>query len=823
MSGEKAIITRAMPLMLQARVNGLLRDESKKGCDPKIYAVPVCLEPPFTSIANYDNLQYHPSCRESAYETIPSVDEFSRLQIWLSPDEEPSWLKSELFLKQLSHLPHRIGIEIIGNKEKIHVGFFVHRDDISLLDTCFRGSFGRGELTEAQSLESFNGFADSKQDISFIDIHPPPPYSHLLTRPDEFQVSPYQSFIAALMNIESPDVGFYQALFQPVHPEHNWHRNVEALLDLEYACKLMSGQIPQRYLQQAPSGDLRQMAKDVETKAHNDKPFFFLASRIGAISELNPQRYLKALSAFINLFQHGGRPMRFITDLEYRLLLSLDEIKTMFRLGLTYRPGFLVNSSELSGPVHIPRADILAFRNPSITVIKTLPVQNEDIHDGTPLGWYEYTGKRHMVCIPLNLRLRSTHIIGKSGMAKSTTMAHMILNDIKRGIGVAVIDPHGDLIDDLLLCILQEHVDRIVYFDLTVPGYVPIWNPLQISKGQDNSRTREDIIAAFKTVFKQGWGDRMEHLFRHGLNGLSYIPGSTLLDLSNLLFKRDKKSTIQDEPLLQLIMELLDSEVAKRFWKHHVLNYSAEAFDPPKHRLDKLLLSGTTALMLSQPDSLIDFRQIMDEGKIFLVKLSGIGRETMAILGCFILSLLHLTCLGRSDTEAARRKPFQIYVDEAHRFVTDTLEDLIAETRKFGVGLTLAHHYFSQFGNTKIDALSSVGTTIIMNVDRKDAGYLVKDLREEVAPNDLTSLKLGEAVVRIDTDIVKIQTLGKLKIPTNNFKDQIIRHSLSRYYRPKEVVQETIRRKCNRYNPAVAPLSGIKRSDDVEVVYDEGF
>jgi len=119
------------------------------------------------------------------------------------------------------------------------------------------------------------------------------------------------------------------------------------------------------------------MAKDVETKSHNDKPFFFLASRIGAISELNPQRYLKALSAFINLFQHGGRPMRFITDLEYRLLLSLDEIRTMFRLGLTYRPGFLVNSSELSGPVHIPRADILAFRNPNITVIKTLPVQNE--------------------------------------------------------------------------------------------------------------------------------------------------------------------------------------------------------------------------------------------------------------------------------------------------------------------------------------------------------------------------------------------------------------------------------------------------------------
>lgn len=139
--------------------------------------------------------------------------------------------------------------------------------------------------------------------------------------------------------------------------------------------------------------------------------------------------------------------------------------------------------------------------------------------------------------------------------------------------------------------------------------------------------------------------------------------------------------------------------------------------------------------MLSPPDSLIDFRQIMDEGKICLVNLSLIGREMMEILGGFFLSLLQLTSLGRGDTQANHRKSFQVYVDEAHRFVTDTIEDLITEARKFKVGLTLAHHSFSQFGTMNVDALSSVGTTIIMNVDRKDAGYLVKDLREEMEVN----------------------------------------------------------------------------------------
>ena len=823
MSGEKAIIKMAMPLMLKARVEGFLRNENAKGCDPQLFSHPVALEPPFLPIYCPDNTHQNNTTQlETTYEAVPRDGELSRLQIWLSPEEEHSWLKSEIFLKQLSQISHRIGFEIIGNKEKINIGFLVHKDDIPFLDTSFRGAFERCELTEVPSIEGFGSLANQKQKISFIDLYPPPPYSHLLTRPDEFKVSPYQSFIAALMSIDAPDLGFYQALFQPVDPEHNWHRNVEALLDIEYVCKLMGSQIPQRYLQQAPSGDLRQMARDVETKSHNDKPFYFLACRIGAISVHEPHCYLKPLSAFFNLFQHGGRPMNFISDLEYRLLLSIDEIKTMFQLGLTYRPGFLVNSAELSGPVHIPHADILGFRTPRINLINTLPVQNEDIHEGTPLGTYEYTGKVYPVCIPLNLRARATHIIGKSGMAKSTTMAHMILDDIDRGMGVAVIDPHGDLIEDLLVCIPEEHVERTVYFDLTVPDHIPIWNPLQRSKGQDISRTTEDIIAALKTVFKQAWGDRMEHLFRHFLYALSHIPGSTFLDLSTLLFKRDKKSRVQDEPLLQLIMQVLDNDVAMRFWAYHVRNYSAEAFDPPKHRLDKLLLSGKSALMLSQPDSLIDFRQIMDQGRILLVKLSLIGREVMEILGCFILALLHLTSLGRSDIPPPKRRPFQIYVDEAHRFVTDTLEDLIAETRKFGVGVTLAHHFFSQFGNTKVDALSSVGTTIIMNVDRKDAGYLVKDLRDEVSPNDLTRLKLGEAIARIDTDIVKIKTLGKLKIPTKNFREQIIRHSLSHYYRPEKVVREAIRKKQERYNAIISPIP-IGTHDDIEVMYDDGF
>jgi hypothetical protein len=201
-----------------------------------------------------------------------------------------------------------------------------------------------------------------------------------------------------------------------------------------------------------------------------------------------------------------------------------------------------------------------------------------------------------------------------------------------------------------------------------------------------------------------------------------------LLDLSDLL----RRKTDNSNRIRKKILGVVDNRTAHQFWENDFDRYSNEALDPPKHKLSKLLVSGTVSLMLSQPENRIELRKIMDEGMVLLVNLSTIGSEVREILGCFILSLFHLSALGRSETAMENRKQFHIYADEAHRFLTEALEDLIAETRKFGVSLTLAHHYLSQFSTKQADALSSVATTIIMNVDAKDARHLTKDLRQLV-------------------------------------------------------------------------------------------
>jgi hypothetical protein len=192
--------------------------------------------------------------------------------------------------------------------------------------------------------------------------------------------------------------------------------------------------------------------------------------------------------------------------------------------------------------------------------------------------------------------------------------------------------------------------------------------------------------------------------------------------------------------------------------------------------------------MLSQPDNRLEFRRCMDEGKIVLINLSTIGSEVRDILGCFLLAIFRLTALSRTNLSAEQRNPFHIYCDEAHRFISGAIEDLIAETRKFGVSLTLAHQYLSQFTNQKADALSGVGTSIIFNVDTKDARMLSKDLRSMVDVDDLITLGVGEAVVRIGTEIVRIKTPPPQIITSSNCKDQIIEHSHRQYYKPKQEI-----------------------------------
>jgi hypothetical protein len=355
MSIEQALVSQAKHHMLAKRTNAFIQREAVKGCRPLISPHAVALEPRYLPIGQ--SLRPGEDPFDAVHEDIVPAVEFKRLELWLSPKENFSWFNCELFLKQLSSASHRVGFEIVGNAERIRLRLSAHLDDLASLHAAFRAQFQYCELSDI-STESFGGiFTDSKLDLTFLDFFPPPPYSHLITRHGELKVTPYKSLISALMVIEPPAIGFYQALFQPAKAEHDWHHNVQTLLDMEYTMKLLGGlQSQQKYLQQSPSGDLHQMALDLETKAHNDKPFYFLSVRLAVLSPDGfGSAYLKMLSTYINLFRNGGQPFRYVAKRDYEPVLTSEEIARMFVQGITYRSGFLVNSEELAGFIHVPR------------------------------------------------------------------------------------------------------------------------------------------------------------------------------------------------------------------------------------------------------------------------------------------------------------------------------------------------------------------------------------------------------------------------------------------------------------------------------------
>ncbi len=355
---ESALIARARPQILAARLREVIQPEIQKGCDPAIATVPVALEPRFSplwmSLAN--------SSRSDVSDWVPeapiSSDQWVNLRVWISTEHSLDWNQSELFIKLLQGLTYRCAFQISGNRRGVILAFRVHQQDVAFFKAVFKGAYGGCELARQAQISSCTSSGVRSMGIQFRDFYPPPPYSHLLTRPPELQKSPLQPLITTLADMEPSNVGVYQLVFQPVFTEHNWHQNVQILLDIEYNVKLNHGMAPgSSYTHQSPSGDLKQMAWEVENKAHNDKPFFSVALRVGVVGAgEGADTVLDGLSAFVALFQHGGRPLAYLTEQDYTSVIGHESLGKLFEELRSHRPGFLTNSQELTGLVHLPPA-----------------------------------------------------------------------------------------------------------------------------------------------------------------------------------------------------------------------------------------------------------------------------------------------------------------------------------------------------------------------------------------------------------------------------------------------------------------------------------
>ena len=762
MAINDVILARAKPAFFAGTIAEQLALESLKGCAGELSSRPMALEPDYLPSPLWGT-----SSSASPKNHTPSKAEYLDYQfirIWIAPEQRLEVEKAEIFLKQLAEVSHRVGFSISGNSEGLEISLTAHTQDLGVVEGAFARTF---LFAKSQRIERSPLRIKQSTSIQFREYYPQPPYSRKFTELDEFKGSPLELIACSIESIPSWSFGFFQCLFEPVAPSHNWHGNIEALTDLEYLIRLNR----QGRNQQLPSGNLHQTANRLENKAHNDKPFFAVALRIGATDGYAPE----SLYSCLNVFQHGGRPLQWVSENMYSHL-NIDPRLAIYREE-THRSGFLLNSRELTGLVHLIPGQTIATRRLSIPVLETLPVLEHS--SGTLIGSTNLAGETQSVEIPEAIRARGTHVVAATAMGKSTVLTQMALQDIKQGDGALFIDAHGDTVEQIAQQIPPSARERCIFLDPGNPQWIPCWNPLIPAKGADRYRMTDDFLSALENVSRD-WGDRLAHILRNGLIGLSFLEGSSLSDLYNLI----RRNSPESEALRKRILDCPLEEAVRRFWERDFAkDYRDTDLSSCKHKLHRLLAGGSVFKMLTQRENKIDFREIMDQGKILLVDLSTVGGETRVILGSLILTLFFMAGLSRSDVSIKKRRRFSIYADEAHLFVsTDTIEQIIAQARKFGLRLCLAHQYLKQFSSPQMDALSTMGCTIVGNIDKRDSQYLSKDLQDMVKPQALSKLRPFEMVARIGTEVVRFKTHPNPDMSDSEGYESIKKHSFENYY-----------------------------------------
>ncbi len=330
------------------------------------------------------------------------------------------------------------------------------------------------------------------------------------------------------------------------------------------------------------------------------------------------------------------------------------------------------------------------------------------------------------------------YVVGKTGVGKSTLLLNMIGQDIQNTEGLAVIDPHGDLIEKALETIPEHRLKDLIYFNPQNSKQPLFFNPLEVFDSAESPLVVSSLVSVFKKIWYDSWGPRLEYILRNALSTLVEFSGATLIDLQRIL---------QDRTFRMNLVSKLTNEQLKNFWLNEFEKYSPyfqqEAISPIQNKIGQFLNNPILREIVSQPKSSFNIREIMDSGKILLVNLSKgkIGEDSASLLGAMLIAKMGLTALSRQDIPEEQRRDFYLYVDEFQSFATSSFADILSEARKYHLNLILANQYLDQIDEKVRGAIfGNVGTIISFKVGLEDAKFLAEEFYPVFNQEDLINL-----------------------------------------------------------------------------------
>lgn len=452
------------------------------------------------------------------------------------------------------------------------------------------------------------------------------------------------------------------------------------------------------------------------------QPLFQVSLRILATG-LNSNEHIRTVRSALDgysvpLYQSLKAKSRLPLVHAHRQRLAIGRLPALFR-----RNSLVLSSSEVASLYHFPSSKISRTDNLITSLSKTLPAPvslKSGREHAVIIGENRHHGASTLIGLTDAEREKHLYIIGGTGNGKTTMLLYSIVQDVKKGKGLAVIDPHGDLAETILKYIPEDRIKDVIYMNPDDLSYPIGMNLLELREGlseddllREKDLITESTISVMRKIFSEddSGGHRIEYILRNAIQTALTLEKPTLFTIFKLLndskFRRDVLKTLQDDNL-------------KNFWRNEI----GKAGEMQKvkmaagitSKIGRFLFSASARRVLEQEKSTIDFDSILDEGKILICNFSKglLGEDTSTLFGTTVLAKLQLASLRRARLSIANRKPFYLYVDEFQNFATTSFTQMLSESRKYKLFLTMAEQSTSQQDEQRlVDViLANVGTVI---------------------------------------------------------------------------------------------------------------
>jgi hypothetical protein len=420
--------------------------------------------------------------------------------------------------------------------------------------------------------------------------------------------------------------------------------------------------------------------------------------------------------------------------------------------------------------------------------------------DITPIGVTTWRNQAQPFGIAERDRFGHIYCLGKTGSGKSTLLLNMAIADIQAGKGVAVIDPHGDLAEQLLDYIPEHRINDAIYFNAGDSDQIVAFNPLYNIQEQDRYIVAATIVTTLKKLWADSWGPRLEHILRNTLISLSYYSKATLLDIAPMLTNYHFRKQV---------LYALPVQSIKDFWEKEFEPLSPqlkqEFIAPILNKVGILSTHPILRNIFGQQVSAINIAEIMNTRKILIINVSkGVLGETAAqVLGALFVTQFQTAALGRATRPISSRTPFHLYIDEVHSFITQSFADILSESRKYALSLFITHQFIEQIPeDIRTAVLGNVGTLIVFRIGSRDAQLLEEEFFPVCTAADLISLPRYHIYIKLLIDGATSQPFSAVTHPLSTRRQltrQLVLDTSQRLYaKPRVAVEEQLQntREC---------------------------